>query len=212
MKTIKILQKELLSQLSNKIVEYGFDKKIRGQSFFKPINDGRAVLHFSFIDHKDEFDVTIDVAIRFNALENLINKENRLLSKKEKDETCSLGVELGNLSQGKPRRWSIKNQVDIDSAVKEMTLFIKEIGLPYISEYSDLKQALSILSKDTPGAWIHAPIHGERAKRAVGLAFLLNESEKLKSLINSKSAFLAERKDFGLASFNIFISHLKKDK
>ena len=69
--------------------------------------------------------------------------------------------------------------------------------------------ALAVLSGDDSDSWLHSPIHGERAKAAVGLAWLFGDKVKLNHLIEAKLAFLRNRKDFGLADFEAFIKSLE---
>ena len=54
--------------------------------------------------------------------------------------------------------------------------------------------------------WLHSPIHGERAKRAIGIAFLLRRKDEFDKLVKLKTKFLEERNDFGLGGF-ISFSH-----
>jgi len=61
-----------------------------------------------------------------------------------------------------------------------------------------------VLSSDERSAWIHSPIHGERAKRAVGLAWLSGDIETTERLTEAKIAFLRSRNDYGLSGFEAF--------
>lgn len=83
-------------------------------------------------------------------------------------------------------------------------------ALPYIKNYCDMEKALEVLSGDEPNDWVHSPIHGERAKRAVGLAWLMKDENKAAALIKSKTAFLVKQKDFGLAGFQAFAESLPR--
>ena len=59
----------------------------------------------SFIKHAHGCDVTADVAIRVDALEDLLNEWNATLSKAERKQTHSMGAELGNISEGRASAW-----------------------------------------------------------------------------------------------------------
>src|SRR5437867_11840937 len=106
MKT-KELKEDLLNSLGKRVEAYGFAMKAREQSLYKRTPFGRLALHLSFIPHRADFDATADVAVRFDALEDLVNEGNDLLSKAEKKGTFSLGADLGNISEGKQRRWTV---------------------------------------------------------------------------------------------------------
>jgi len=113
---MKILVKSLEEQLMITVAEYvssdGF-KRNKAQEFIKPYEWGRAAIHLSFIEHRENFDVTVDVAIRFDALEELVNRDNKLLTAKEKCNTFSIGVELGNYIDNKPLRLTVANDADV---------------------------------------------------------------------------------------------------
>ncbi len=199
---IKEVEKELLKKMAQRIGEHEFDTKPRGQSFYKSTPWGRIVLHLSFIEHGDiDFDVTVDVAIRFDDLENLVNEHDKFLTKAERNNTFSLGVELGNISEGKQKRWTVNNSSNLEHIAESIMDTFVTVGIPYLEQYSNLENAFEALSNDDRSAWLHQPLHAARAKRAIGIAFLLNKQEKFMKLAKDKSEFLSNIRDFGLQSF-----------
>ena len=88
----------------------------------------------SFIKHAHECDVTADVAIRVDALEDLLNEWNATLSKAERKQTHSMGAELGNISEGRQRRWTLATEDDIPEAVSSVMELFESVGLPYREE------------------------------------------------------------------------------
>jgi hypothetical protein len=99
---MKDIERALLVAVGARIAANGFESKLISQSFLRRFPAGRASLHLAFIKHPREFDVVADVAVRFDELEDLVNANNALLSKKEKGQTYSLGAELGNIAGGRP--------------------------------------------------------------------------------------------------------------
>ncbi len=81
---IKELQKNLLANVGEKLTTFGFGGKAKQQSFYRPIDGGWACVHLSFIKHADDFDVTVDVGVRFDEVEELVNSNNNLLTKRKK--------------------------------------------------------------------------------------------------------------------------------
>ena len=65
--------------------------------FCEKFDKGKISMHLAFIDHPEDFHVTVDVGIRFDELENMKNQWDEGLTIKEKKETYTIGVELGNL-------------------------------------------------------------------------------------------------------------------
>jgi hypothetical protein len=205
------LQRQLLASVALRLSKYGFDPRVHGQSVWKNSADGRASIHLGFIEHDSDFDVTVDVAIRIDALEDLVNTGKSLLSKREQRGTYSLGAELGNLAAGRQNRWTIIDSQDINLVVPEIESMILAFAMPYIENYSHMKNALELFSRDDADVWIHSPIHHERAKRAVGLAKLVGvDDTDLNNLITRKQRFLTARKEHGLDGFLRFVERIKE--
>lgn len=205
--SIKELQKKLLSSVGEKLAAFGFGGKARQQSFYRPIEGGWACVHLSFIDHANEFDITVDVAIRFDEVESLANSQSNLLTKKEKEKTSTLGVEIGNLSIGEQRRWTVCSQEEVPSVAESILEAFEKFGDPYLMKYSAMDSAYELLSSDEVYAWKHCPFHATRAKKAIIIAKLLGCSD-IQDQISTRRKFLEERKDFGLSDFVSFTNSL----
>ncbi|MBI3652568.1 MAG: hypothetical protein HY231_16225 [Acidobacteria bacterium] len=202
MTKLKDLQDTLLSRLSEEVERYGFDKKVRGQSFSKKTPLGRHSFHLSFIRHPPtDFDVTADIAIRFDELEDILNENNNYLSKAEKKNTFSLGAEIGNISEGRQKRWTVASPADVENVAQSIMDAFATIGIPYLEKHSDMETALEALSGDDKAAWLHVPFHDGRAKAAIGLAFLLGQRERFSQIAAAKTEFLTSRNEQGLQSF-----------
>ncbi|HYV04908.1 MAG TPA: hypothetical protein VFB82_09990 [Blastocatellia bacterium] len=195
------LKEDLLQRLAKLIEVHGFVMRARTQSFDKRTPFGKLALLLAFIPHRADFDIAASVAIRFNELEDLINEGNDLLSKPEKRQTFSLGADLGNISDGKQKRWTVSNPADVEAVAESIMDFFVAIGIPYLEKYSDMEIALEAFSGEDTAARLHEPFHDSRAKRAIGLAFLLGHRERFSKLAASKTEFLTSRNDFGLQSF-----------
>ncbi|MCG7564630.1 hypothetical protein [Pseudoalteromonas sp. McH1-42] len=99
-------------------------------------------------------------------------------------------------------------KIKLNEIVESIIEVYDEKGEKYFKDYGVKENALKLLSQDEPSVWIHSPFHATRAKKALGLAYILNR-ENLESLYAKKKSFLEEQKDFGLMSFNSFYSSLK---
>src|SRR6185503_3108745 len=106
---LKRLQKLLLHEMSRIVVKYGFGRKVHGQSFRLSKPFGWAAFHLAFIPHAEiDFDVTADVALRVDEVEKMLH---------DSKEAATVGGELGNLSDGEQRRWTIASERDINPTV-----------------------------------------------------------------------------------------------
>ncbi|MDH5232439.1 MAG: hypothetical protein OEZ58_21680 [Gammaproteobacteria bacterium] len=196
----KDLQKILLAGFGKRLAKYSFKARPRSQSFIRPTQSGYNSVHLSFINHKDDFDLTLDIAIRFDEVEDMVNEFNQHLTKKEKARTCTIGIELGNLTKGTQRRWTISSESDIqpviDELMDEFTLHCE----PYFEKYSTLTSVYEVLSSDERDSSINSPIHASRAKRSLAAANLLG-SGNLEKERDRRIQFLEQMKDFGLKSY-----------
>jgi hypothetical protein len=204
------LQKRLLDELASHVGAHGFEAKPVGQSFRRKTPSGRVSLHAAFVPHGGDVAVTADVAVRLDALEDLVNETNAQLPKSEKQNTSSLGAELGNLSEGRQKRWTLVEPSDAATAAQSILALYELVGAPSLERLSDPENAFVVLSSNERDDWLWSPIHGARCQRAVGLAFLLGKRAELPALIEREEAFLKAKNDFGLKAFQQFVAHLRQ--
>lgn len=205
---MKEIQRALLAAVGSRIAALGFEGKPVGQSFLRRIPDGRVSVHLAFVEHPKDFDVVADVAVRFDRLEELVNANNSLLSKKEKEQTYSLGAELGNISGSGQKRWSVASLADVGRTADQIVDSFKAIGLAYLDKASTMEGAWQLLASPGRDAWLHSPIHASRAKRVVGLASIMGRVNELERLARENAQLLEELKDPGLLDFKRFVASL----
>lgn len=204
------LQQLLMKEVSKYVLDHGFNSKPVRQEFRKETHFGRVALHLSFIRHECDFDATADVAIRFDALENLVYQGSNQQSGRARQVTYSLGAELGNLHEGRQQRWTVAQESDVEAAAKSIIEYFEMVGLPYIERLSDIGNALDLLSGDDRMARLSSPLDSERAKRALALAFLHGQPERFKHIADSKTEWLTKMDDYGLEDFLQFRMKLEK--
>ncbi|MCM3671513.1 hypothetical protein M3181_21370 [Mesobacillus maritimus] len=206
----KLDQKNMLwNQLHKKLSVLGYRKNTSRQSFWKPFEFGKVAIHVSFINHHDDFDLTVDVGIRFDVLEEIKNKHHTLLSAKEKNQTFSIGAELGHLSEGKPKRWTINKESDIELISNNIYKTIEIVAFPYIEKYSIMENAFKGCLDDGKESWLLTSIDCKRAMNAVGFAKILNKTDQIDEIIRDKTKFLEEKNDFGLPLFKTFANDVR---
>lgn len=203
-------ERTLLQDTGQRLARSGFATRPKGQTFHRDIEGGRAAVHLSFIEHPADVDVTVDVAVRIDAVEDLVHRSERLLSSKEKAQTFTLGAELGNLERGEPFRLTLAAEGDVPRAADGILAKLASVGLPYLDRCARPDAAYDLLSKDDRAAWVHSPIHAERAKRACALLVVLGRQAELPQLVARKQAFLESIKDPGLAAFSRFVAELPR--
>jgi hypothetical protein len=185
------LRKALLHAIGNRIREFGFEPNPAKQSFKRQFPGG-------------DFDIAADVAVRFNALEEMVNRYEGFISEREKKQTCSLGAELGNIAGTGQMRWRMAIVGDLDSAATGIVEAFEKIGVPYLQSASTMQSAYELLS--SPGkAWLHNPLPLARAKRVVALAKLLGKDEDVPLRIAENMALLESDRTKGSAEFRRFL-------
>ena len=191
----------LLDRVASKLSLYGFSRRSNSQEFSKKTAFGRNGFHLTVIKHKGDFDLSADVAIRFDELEGLVNNNKKFLSSKQKKETYSLGVDIGNITGEGDNLWTIVALPDIEPVSESLLSAFRTVALPYFEAYSDIETALQILSRDDQEAMLHSPVHTERAMRAIGLAYILGDRKRFSAISAAKTKFLISRKDPMVQSF-----------
>jgi hypothetical protein len=209
MTKLRALREAFLSEMSRLVVKHQFDGKIREQSFLRKMPFGRWAFHIAFIPHTDDVDLTADVALRFDAVEDLVNADDPALSKRARRETFTMGAELGNLAGTGQMRWTLLDQETVPAVAQSTFGSFEAIGVPYLNRYSDLYAALEALSHNDATGRLHQPFDLDRCKSATALAFVLGDSEWLERTITDSEAFLAARNASDGRAFKEFVAKLK---
>ncbi|WP_242296200.1 MULTISPECIES: hypothetical protein [unclassified Bacillus cereus group] len=205
----KELKLKLLQNLGESLKEDGYKVRITQQSFVKKFDKGKISMHLAFIDHPEDFHVTVDVGIRFDELENMKNQWDEGLTIKEKKETYTIGVELGNLVHKEQKRWCVEKETDILPVTIDILKEIKQYFIPYIDKYVDIENVFDLCVRDDDeAALLGTTFEGYRAQNAIGLALLLNKEEMLEQIIEKKKEYLKKRDKFQLELFENFLFNM----
>lgn len=180
--SLKILKSLVFEYLADRLMSYGFRPNKRSQYFYWNREDTLSVVHLVFIEHKLDFDTTIDVGIRFHKLEELIEC---IESNSEGVQTFSMGAELGNISGEQPYRWTFVSESDVQTQGEEMLNTITSVGIPYLKRFGSIATAFNALNDDQHG-WLHSPINLVRYKRVLGLAFLMKNYDLYAQVTQTK--------------------------
>ncbi|HDX9696683.1 TPA: hypothetical protein ROY42_000443 [Bacillus thuringiensis] len=205
----KELKLKLLQDLGEELKEDGYKTRITQQSFVKKFDKGKISMHLAFIDHPEDFHVTVDVGIRFDELENMKNQWDEGLTIKEKKETYTIGGELGNLVHREQKRWCVEKETDILPVTIDILKEIKQYFIPYIDKYVDIENVFDLCVRDDDeAALLGTTFEGYRAQNAIGLALLLNKEEMLEQIIEKKKEYLKTRDKFQLELFENFLFNM----
>ena len=205
-------QKRLLETVGQLAEPFGFSPKPSGQSFYRRLPTGTWALHLSFIPHARDFDVTTDVALRFNAVEDLVNQYDTKLSKAESRRSMTMGAELGNLSEGRPRRWTVSDIGEIANVGRQVLDAFERIGLPFLQAHNDLVSLHRLLVGETALTRLVAPISGPRYMRAIATACLLGAFDEARTRASQYEAALSKEDDLYLGEFRALCEYVKTQR
>lgn len=203
----KYLKRNLFHEIGSALKEEGYRVRVSQSDLIKKFDRGKISIHLGFIDYVEGFDVTIDVGIRFEELENLKNQYKDFLTKTEKKETYTIGVELGNLAYGEQKKWNIKKGIDILPVSQNIIKEIKKHFFPYVSHYLDIENLFEACIKDDTNEVV--AFDSEGAENAVCLAMLLKKEHMLNSIIDQKRTYLKRINRDELESFEEFLLNMR---
>ena len=71
---MKELRDALLLEVGKRLRAFGFSARKSSRDFYRDVGPCRQLFHISFINHEGDFDVTADVAVRHNVVEDARNQ------------------------------------------------------------------------------------------------------------------------------------------
>jgi hypothetical protein len=199
-----IAKQEILRRLGEREEWLGFNPKASGQSFYHVFPAGKWAFHVSFIPHKFDFDLTADVAVRINVIEDLVSEYETKRRPTERRQSMTLGGELGNISEGRQHRWTVADLYDIPKICDQVIDKFERIGLQFLRTYSDIVAVQKALTSSDPRDALLCPLPGPRAMRAIASTYILDEASDIAALAHRLEAKLVEMEDLYLQDFRAF--------
>ncbi len=192
----------LLHGLGDFLADHGFKKRITNQDFYKNTEEGKVSIHLSFINHFDDFDVTVDFAIRLNDVEDILNEIDHSMTPPKKLDTYTLGAELGNITGEGQKRWTIENEADVKTAIHGIYLDILSVCFPVIEKYTTKESVYELAVKDSEDVNTYWGSTYDRARCAVVLAEILQkDKDTCIELIRKNEEILRKSEDLHLDWF-----------
>ena len=161
----KELEKLVLAALKEKLVPFDFAYKAARRSYVRKTDSGKFSFHLAFLQYRGDFDVVADLGIRLDAIHERFDPKGEMGD-------YSFGVEVGNWTEGKQKRWTVNSEETAKAAVMALEVVFKDIALPYFEKYSDPSEALELL-QDPARGWLHSPIDSCRSLAISSLKELL---------------------------------------
>ena len=141
----------------------GFVLEAAEQRFRKPWGSAQLLIHVAFISHAGEFDAAIDIAVRHQQVEERLNAGRRTLTERQKRQTATVGAELGNLADGRPKRWTVASAADLEPVATDIALWVRGVGLSALERFASLDELARVLEADGAEARLICPVPDKRA-------------------------------------------------
>jgi hypothetical protein len=183
---------EILKILGEKVAWLGFTPRPSEQSFYCVVTTGKSAFHVSFIPHQDDLDLTADVAIRIDAIEDLVNQYDTKLKPDEKRRSMTLGGDLGNIFKGRQRRWTVADLNDIPGVCDQVYAAFEQNGLPFLRAHSDVVAVRRVLVSSHSNDTLLATLLGPRSKRAIASTYILGKTSDIPALARRLESKLAQ--------------------
>lgn len=143
--TKKEHQTLLYDMVASRLSAYGFTTKKSTRRYRRKTSFGKHGVHLTYVDHYDHFGVAVDIAVRFDAIEDLLGLIRTDSTKAEKADTFTIGTELGNLSEGRWKEWPVKSDGDVGQVANNVERAVLDIAFPYFERYDNLGSVYEML-------------------------------------------------------------------
>jgi hypothetical protein len=154
--SLAFLKEMVQKKLSFYLETYGFKSK-KERCLEYENGDVRQTIHLAFVDNSKENFTTliVNLAVRINQVEEMATAFSWAndLTVKEKKNTATLGVQIGKLLDKGQLRWNINDEAECDKVAKEVFNLLKEFGIPYLIENSDINAVLKRFESDNFKEW-----------------------------------------------------------
>jgi hypothetical protein len=132
----------------------------RHRHFLKRKTDGTLwFMHLSFINHEQDFDIVVDVAVEFA---------------RGRKSVCVVGAQLGNIAGIGQTRFEVTGIGDIPSAVEGILREFETVGVPFLDRFSRPTEVLSVLKQGGREAGLISPISARHAQQIQALEQLID--------------------------------------
>lgn len=207
----KKLKAMLLHGLGDLLADHGFKNRTTAQSFYKKTEDGKVSIHLTFINHSNDFDVTVDFAIRLNDVEDILNAIDDPMIPPRKLNTYTIGAELGHIIGEGQKRWTIENEANVRIAIREIYLAILSIFFPLIEKYVTKESIYELAVKDGEDGETFWGSTYDRARCAIVLAGILQKGADIRmELVQKNEEHLRSIEDLNLDGFLEFTERFKR--
>jgi len=160
------LQLALLDKLDQQLPLLGLRRRNRKSlSYFTPTPLGPGSFHLMFVRLRSvpAWEVGVDINVRVEAVERLINPD--------RTEGATIGIDIGTLVSRSVKRWDLQSADDVSRVADEMCKAAEDVAFPFFGRFETLESVAAAV-RDEPIGWILSPVPAHRALTLVAIARL----------------------------------------
>ncbi len=149
-----------------------FKPKPREESFVRTMPGGKQALMVGIVDYKPEYRFSLTLAIRLEAVQEIVHPFSGSPPKYHKITTTTL-TQLDWFFPGepKPKQYSVKSEHDVVDAVEQLAPVIRQKILPFLDRYRDVTAIDEMMNRLDPSPdSTHMPVRGMTALAVARLA------------------------------------------
>lgn len=190
------------------IKKSGFELDSLMYHYSKVFDGGKQVLFFHQIQYPNTRYIEVQLGVRFNLVENIINQFLPSLGD-FKERSVTHVIPIYQLDSRLPRRFILQEEFEVNDLLTQIEEFLLKDGFHWLDKYS-VPENMEMLFNNNPNQVLSNQNFTYRAARAVTLAKLYN-----KELFDlTKKAYLEKSAEmmvtpFTLASFLNLLNHLE---
>lgn len=137
----------------------------RERHFVKRPTEGIVwIMHLTFINHVEDFDAVVDVAIDFVQGKKIV---------------AVIGAPLGNIAGVGQTRFRTTGLQDIPKVVEGILEEFQRVGIPFLEKYSDAAKVLAIVKEGGREAGLISPYESLRPQKIAALEEMLGGAKPL---------------------------------
>lgn len=122
----------------NKVLSSSGFRLMKGEgAFIRQISNGTQMIYVSLADYNPIFVFSLAIGIRLNAVEDIFNMFSGADEKHQKQTKTTL-TPLSYFTEGHRKDYTVSNEIEIDSAISELTVLIGSKIIPFLETYQDV--------------------------------------------------------------------------
>jgi hypothetical protein len=163
--------------------------------FVRAAADVTQVISLNIARFQGEIHVAVRAEIRFDAVEQLLQRARAETGDELAPLMASLGTELGNSVSRQRRVWQLPAELDIEASAEQMVALIEDVAVPMYERYGTIEVAYGVFTGEDADAALLAGAPHAAAARALAVAVLRNDRVQFESLRERFSKLMEDGRD-----------------